>query len=64
MISYHYCLYCKILQEGEPEAGPSQLNRVSVEELLEQLQITQTELENVRVSNNCFYLIIWNVSLI
>ncbi|XP_041982029.1 uncharacterized protein YGR130C isoform X2 [Aricia agestis] len=35
-------------KEGDPEAGPSQLNRVSVEELLEQLQITQTELENVR----------------
>ncbi|XP_045774543.1 protein quick-to-court isoform X2 [Maniola jurtina] len=35
-------------KEGEPEPSTSQLNRVSVEELLEQLQITQTELENVR----------------
>ncbi|XP_063829587.1 protein quick-to-court-like isoform X1 [Ostrinia nubilalis] len=34
--------------EKDTEAGPSQVNRVSVEELLEQLQITQTELENVR----------------
>lgn len=38
------------LQEVEPEPSTSQLNRVSVEELLQQLQITQTELENVRVS--------------
>ncbi|XP_059052686.1 protein quick-to-court isoform X2 [Achroia grisella] len=34
--------------EKEGEAGTSQVSRVSVEELLEQLQITQTELENVR----------------
>lgn len=39
-----------MFQEPEPEASTSQLSRVSVEELLEQLQITQTELENVRVS--------------
>lgn len=35
-------------KEVEPEPSTSQLSRVSVEELLQQLQITQTELENVR----------------
>ncbi|CAH2092960.1 unnamed protein product [Euphydryas editha] len=35
-------------KESDPEPSTSQLSRVSVEELLEQLQITQTELENVR----------------
>ncbi|XP_045500535.1 protein quick-to-court isoform X1 [Colias croceus] len=35
-------------KEGEQEGSQSQMSRVSVEELLEQLQITQTELENVR----------------
>ncbi|XP_032519084.2 protein quick-to-court isoform X1 [Danaus plexippus] len=37
-------------KEIDPEPSTSQLSRVSVEELLEQLQITQTELENVRDS--------------
>ncbi|KAM3965892.1 LOW QUALITY PROTEIN: protein quick-to-court [Aphomia sociella] len=35
-------------KEGEAGTSQGQLSRVSVEELLEQLQITQTELENVR----------------
>ncbi|CAK1555624.1 unnamed protein product [Leptosia nina] len=35
-------------KEAEGEGSQSQLSRVSVEELLDQLQITQTELENVR----------------
>ncbi|XP_072945221.1 protein quick-to-court-like isoform X2 [Epargyreus clarus] len=35
-------------KEGDIDPDKSQLSRVSVEELLEQLQITQTELENVR----------------
>lgn len=35
----------------EPGTSQGQASRVSVEELLEQLQITQTELEKVRVSN-------------
>lgn len=38
------------LQDNEPGTSQGQINRVSVEELLEQLQITQTELEKVRVS--------------
>ncbi|CAH4029963.1 protein quick-to-court isoform X1 [Pieris brassicae] len=35
-------------KEVDGEGSQNQLSRVSVEELLEQLQITQTELENVR----------------
>ncbi|XP_013179706.1 PREDICTED: uncharacterized protein LOC106126540 isoform X2 [Papilio xuthus] len=35
-------------KESETDVSQGQLNRVSVEELLTQLQITQTELENVR----------------
>ncbi|CAH2043708.1 unnamed protein product, partial [Iphiclides podalirius] len=35
-------------KETEPDTVQGQLSRVSVEELLAQLQITQTELENVR----------------
>lgn len=38
------------LQESNTDIAQGQLSRVSVEELLTQLQITQTELENVRVS--------------
>ncbi|XP_073961894.1 GRIP domain-containing protein quick-to-court isoform X2 [Choristoneura fumiferana] len=35
-------------KDGEASGSQSPMSRVSVEELLEQLQITQTELENVR----------------
>lgn len=38
------------LQEDEAPSRPGSASRVSVEEMLEQLQITQSELENVRVS--------------
>lgn len=43
------CVY-SLLQDNEPGTSQGQASRVSVEELLEQLQITQTELEKVRVS--------------
>ncbi|XP_052743574.1 protein quick-to-court isoform X2 [Bicyclus anynana] len=57
--SRHRAIYLQMYNKGkeaakfesdkeEPEPSTSQLNRVSVEELLQQLQITQTELENVR----------------
>lgn len=44
----YICLVCA--QEVPPSEEPGACSRVSVEQLLEQLQITQTELENVRVS--------------
>ncbi|XP_049875685.1 protein quick-to-court-like isoform X2 [Pectinophora gossypiella] len=56
----HHSMYLQMYNKGveaakfeiekEADAGPSvsPVSRVSVEELLEQLQITQTELENVR----------------
>lgn len=36
--------------QDEPSTSQGQVSRLSVEELLAQLQITQTELEQVRVS--------------